>query len=367
MLRALVGSRGFVSIAGVLVLALVSVAGYFVVYDPTKPMRSYCAILPDAIGLYPNNHVTIRGIPVGTVSTIAPHANGVRVDFEVDARWMLQGKVSATTVSNTVVADRNLAVLTKAGTGDWDPGTCITDTLTPKSLTETVDALGRLSADLTGNSDPAELDRLKSGLASLDAATTGTGPEINALIRKLGSALDSPAAAIGHIGGLIDALDSLSGSTADGWQDIKLMLLRFAEALTIANKHLLADGGGIVDNLRIIIPWFNDITRMFGTTILTGLDATVPLVRLLGANVGGIQQIIGKVPAITSAFARAVDPQTGITTITYAPPTVALPSGDADRICAGVNELAPGRCASAADGLAHVQLAQLVLGMAGTR
>lgn len=367
MLRQLVASRGFVSVAGVIVLLLAGSTGYLVVYNPAAPKVSYCAIMPDAVGLYQGNHVTIRGIPVGAVTAITPRDTGVRVEFEIDAVRALHGKVSATTVSNTLVADRNLAVMTDDGAAPWNPGSCITDTLTPKSLSETVNALGKLSAEITGDNDPAELDRLSGGLATLEAATSGTGPRINELIRKLGTALSSPDAAIEHIGRLVDALDSLSGSADRGWQDIKLMLLRFAAALSFANDHLLVAGGEIVDDLEIVIPWFNDVTRMYGAAILDGLDSMVPLVRFLSANVAGLQQIIEKTPAIVAAFARAVDPHTGTTLLTYAPPSVALSAPDAERVCAGVNDIAPGRCTSATDGLVHLQLAQLVLGLAGSR
>lgn len=59
------------------------------------------------------------------------------------------------TVSENLIADRNLALIgaEPAGPG-WDPGTCITRSLTPKSLSETFDALAGLADKLNGAEIP---------------------------------------------------------------------------------------------------------------------------------------------------------------------------------------------------------------------
>ncbi|MBL3153080.1 MlaD family protein, partial [Klebsiella pneumoniae] len=85
---------------------------------------------------YEGNQVTMRGIVVGSVTSVRNQGSGVRVDFEVDADHPVYADASATTVSDTVVADRELAVLASGTTTEpWDSGACITRTLTPKSLT----------------------------------------------------------------------------------------------------------------------------------------------------------------------------------------------------------------------------------------
>lgn len=356
------------SIAGVIVTGAMLVVAYFIAFDPAKKTQSYCAILPDAIGLYPGNHVTMRGVAVGTVTDIEPQGETVRVDFKVDADRPVRGNMSATTVSDTIVADRNLAVLTDAkASTEWDPNVCTTHTLTPKSMTQTLNALGKLADELNGSNDPAEKARIVNGVSAFDNATSGTGPRINELIKKLGGALNSPDAAIGHIGALVDALSSLSASVSTGWGDIKDMLTRFAVVLQQVNGEVLAPVVGIVDDLRAIIPWLNDITTKFGGQILRVLDASVPLLHFVGANVGRLEEIIRMVPPVVGAFQHSADPGSGKLALTYAPPNVAIAQSNADQVCAAANAVAPGVCASASNGLANVQLVPLVLGMAGAR
>lgn len=355
------------TLAAVAVTAAILVVAYIIVFEPGKRTQSYCALMPDAIGLYTGNHVTIRGVAVGTVTRVEPMGETVRVDFKIDADHPLRGNISATTVSDTIVADRNLAVIGSDADTDWDPTVCITNTLTPKSMTQTFNALSNLADELNGGNDPEEIARIANGIDALDTATSGTGPRINELIQKLGRALNSPDAAIGHIGALVDALSSLSASISTGWGDIKDMLTRFAVVLQQVNGEVLAPVVGVVDSLRAIIPWFNDITTKFGGKILQILDASVPLLHFIGANVGTLEQIIKMIPPVVGAFQRSIDPRSGKPALSYAAPKVAIAQSNAEQVCVVVNLVSPGRCPSAANGLVEVPLVPLVLGMAGAR
>jgi phospholipid/cholesterol/gamma-HCH transport system substrate-binding protein len=361
-MKRILASRGFVSITGLAIVAALLTVGYLIAFDPAKRMQSYCAIMPDAIGLYVDNDVTMRGIAVGEVTRIEPQAPGVRVDFDVDAAYPLRSSVSATTVSHTLVADRNLAVLTGASGESWDPSTCITDTLTPKSMTQMLNALGKISDELTNSGAADQTERVREGIANLDAATSGAGPRLNELIVKLASALDSPDAAIGHIGDLVGALASLSASAAVHWPDIKSMLTRFAAALDVVNNELLLQAVALVDYLTIDLPMLNDITTMFGGPILQGLEATVPLIHFAAANVASLQQLVGMIPPLTQAFQRSRDPDSGQPSLTYMAPTE-LNQSIIEQICATADSIIAAHCASAS----HINLAELIMNMAAAR
>lgn len=367
MLNRILGSQAFMSIAGAAVIAALAVVGYVVIFDPLQKTESYCAIMPDSIGLYPGNQVTMRGLPVGSVSSVRNQGSTVRVDFEVDADYPVYADASATTVSDTVVADRDLAVLASGkDTNRWDSGQCITKTLTPKSLTETLTALAQLSDQLVGQ-DPSQPNVLADGLSSLNSATAGAGPQINELIRKLGSTLSSPEADIGHLAGIFDAFASVSKKVNQHWGDLQSMLTRLAPALDQASTELLSPGAELFDGLREVLPMLNDITTLFGDPIMRGLDASIPLVKLLRANVGSLRDIVLMTPMLATAFQTVAAPAGGAPGITYAPPKVAIPQQHADEVCAAMNVVAPGRCTGAANGMVDVQLIPLVLGLAGAQ
>ncbi|MFC9969061.1 MlaD family protein [Nocardia ignorata] len=362
MLKKLLGSQAFMSIAGVAVLVALVTGGYFIAFDPLKKTESYCALMPDAVGLYPGNHITMRGISVGEVTSVRNEGPKVRVDFEVDAEYPVYADASATTVAYSVAADRNLAVLASGKDTRKFEGGCITKTLTPKSITETLTALANLSEQLSGTNS-GQPTALVDGLGALDRATQGTGPTVNELITELGSAMNKPDADIGHLAGLFDAFASVSNRVAANWGDLQSMLTRLAPLLNMASDDLLGPATSLFDGLGELLPMLNDLTTILGDPLIGTLDGAVPLVKMLRANVGSLRDVVLKLPALTSAFQSAA----GGTAITYAPPKVALPTGEADQVCAALNAALPGQCPDPAAGLTDVNLVQVVLGMAGAR
>ncbi|WP_069159833.1 MlaD family protein [Nocardia altamirensis] len=363
MLRKFLASRGFVSILGGVLAAVVAAAAAFVLLEPTKKAIGYCAIMPDAIGLYTGNDVTMRGMKIGTVTGIRPEGLGVRVDFEVDAAHPLRGAASAATVSDTIVADRDLAVLGTKGGADWNSGVCVTKTATPKSLTRTFNALSKVADELQGGDDPAQRDRIKQAVTQFDKATAGNGPKFNDIIQQLAAALRQPDAAISNIGSLIDRLNELSASVANGWGNLRQMLDGFAPILQTVND-VWGQVVEIVNSIVTILPWFNDITTKYGGPLLRLLDDSVPYLHLLSANVGSVQQLIDMVPAIAELFRTVTDPATQRLAVSYAPPKVTLAQADANQVCAAINAIAPGRCPDPA-GMAKVDLVSFVLTMGG--
>ncbi|BDT99297.1 MlaD family protein [Nocardia sputorum] len=366
VVHTVLGSRATMSVAGALVLVAVAVLGYLVVADPLRRTVSYCALMPDSVGLYPGNHVTMRGIPVGTVTGVRPAGDKVRVDFAVDAEHPVLADASATTLSRNVTTDRDLAVLHSGTVLDrWDPGQCLTRTLTPKSLTETLHAVAELSEQLLGP-ETEQNDEIGRLVTQLNTATAGTGPQLNALIAKLGAALDHPDAAIGRLSGIIDSLAALADSVSTHWGTINSMVLGLESILRQVNNELFSETTVIIDRFRRVLPMLNDITTMFGDPIFLLLDASVPLIRFLGAHIATLRQIVEMIPVITGAFTAIIDPRTGAPGLTYAPPRVTVPTPEAEKICAAIAMVAPGRC-SAADGVATVDLVRLVLASAGAR
>ncbi|WP_194813535.1 MlaD family protein [Nocardia sp. XZ_19_385] len=359
MIKRILGAPGFVTVAGALALSIVTIIAYLIVFDPMKKTISYCAMMPDAVGLYPGNHVTMLGIPIGTVDTIRPEGAGVRVEFQLEAERALRGEVTATTVSDSLVADRNLAVLGDAMSADrWDPGTCITKTFTPKSISQTLQGFSQLADQLNGATRPGERTRIHDSVLAFEHATAGTGPALNKLIKDLGQALRAPDAAIGHIGSLLDSYSGLINSIAMNWDMITDVLARAGTGIAFINE-LWDTAVRLINSLLVILPWFNEMAREWGRPLLGALDGALPGLRLLAANVATLQQIVTMIPPIVDAFAQMLDPVTGKPRLTYAPPKVALPQEQADQICAAVNALVPGKCRTDAN------LVPLLLGSAG--
>ena len=177
--------------------------------------------------------------------------------------------------------------------------------------------------------------------------------------------MNKPDADIGHLAGLFDAFASVSNRVAANWGDLQSMLVRLAPLLEMSTDDLLNPAVGLFDGLGELLPMLNDLITIVGDPLLASLDGAVPLVKLLRANVGSLREVVLAMPALAGAFRTVSAP--GGTTLTYAPPKVALPAGETDAVCAAIEGVVPGGCPDPAKGLTDLNLVQVVLGMAGAR
>ncbi|MEE3849629.1 MlaD family protein [Gordonia sp. LSe1-13] len=325
-------SRRTVAVATVAVVGALAVSGYTFTLRPAD-MHSYCALMPDSIGLYEKNHVSVLGMPIGAVTSIRPEGTAVRIDFEIDADRRLPTDVGATTVARTLMADRELTLIGNEPAMDaptWDSQRCITKTATPKSISETLAAFSELSEELNG--DPRTQD-LSRALAEMEKGTSGTGDDINRIILGLGRALDSPDAAIGRLGNILTDVSDLSDSVAGGWADIKKLLTRFPATMVGVNQFIIGPSVETIARLRYVLPMFNDITTMFGGRIVHSLEANANLPQLINAQVGSLREAIGMIPVFDAAFRSVTDPDTGAAALTYAAPAAPVPSAVGAEIC----------------------------------
>lgn len=367
MLTRILASRGLLSFGSVLLMVAIAVLGYRLI-EPNPPMRTYCADMPDAIGLFQGSDVTIMGVRVGSVTSIENRGATARVTFTTPADRKLPPDVGATTLSDTLIADRRLALIGDEPSGaGWPPGQCITRTMTPKSLSETFTALAQLADGLNGTADPAHPDAVRDGVAAVNSMTTGTGEQINTIIHRLGAALDSPDAAIGNIAATIDALGSLLRSAAANWPEIRTAVTGLTQMLDDISNIAVPPVLTILDKLLDVLPALNSAAITLGGPLLRRLDAVTALPQLLSAGVSGLRDLLTMTPPLAAAFSTAIDPQTHTATIAYASPRVAIPQTEADLVCPALEALSPGACADRVNGLVNVPLAQLVLGTAGAR
>lgn len=300
-------------------------------YDAT---RTYCALLPDSIGLFPGSSVTIFGVPVGSVTRIAPDGPHALVEFEIPADRRLPADVGATTLSQTLIADRRLALVgaePAADTQGWDSSECITRTVTPRSMTATLTALANLADELNGDDDRKHA--IADGTAAFADATDGTGDDINRIVRELARALDSPDAAVGRLGTLIGVLSELSGRVVDHWPQMKLMLTRLPSTLVAVEALLISPAVDIVARLRDVLPQINDVTVRFGHDLIRNVEADQNLPRMISAGVLSLSEALELVPVYTGAFEQALDPATGHITLSYTVPPIDAPPEVATALC----------------------------------
>lgn len=367
MLKRALGSRGFMSALVVVTFLGAGVAGWQLA-RPAPEMRSYCAQMPDAVGLYEGSAVAIMGVPIGRVTEIAPDGATARVRFTVPADRKLPPDVGAVTVSDTIIADRKLTLIGAEPPGPgWDPSQCITKTLTPKSLSETLDALARLGQQLNGSGQPGQAGAVGAGLEALDRATAGSGDRINTLVLQLGRALSAPDAAIGHIGKLLDALTELTHRARGGWPTVQTTITGLTQTFVDINTLEFPEIVRVVASLADVLPQLNDVVMMFGSPALRAIDSIPNLPQSLAAGAGSLSDVIRMTPAIAAGFTESIDKATGWMTIGYAPPKLALPQSHTTEVCAAIELITGQRCRTSENGAVTIPSLPAILAAVSAR
>lgn len=367
MLRRIAGSRAMMSAAVILTLVVAGVVA-LKVSEPTPATRSYCADMPDTIGLFIGSSVTVLGVSVGKVTDIELNGTSARVRFTVRADRKLPVDVGAVTVSDTLVADRKLALIGAEPSGSgWKPSDCITKTITPKSMSETFNALAHVADQLNAADDPVQRNAFGDGLGALDRATSGSGEQINTLINQLSKALAAPDAAIGHLGQLLDAIAELAHRAHNGWGQVQQTVTGLPQSFNDINVIAFPPIIDLVGALSQLLPQLNDVLMMLGSPTLRALNSVPNFSRLLSAGVGSLTEIIAMVPTIATGFTTAVDPATGQPNIGYASPKLALAQLDTDRICAAVQTLTGQQCQTSDNGAVAVPALPFLLAAVSAR
>jgi phospholipid/cholesterol/gamma-HCH transport system substrate-binding protein len=220
-------------VMAVLAVVALAVAG-FVVLRPASDMKTVTAHFPRTISLFEGNEVRILGVPVGTVTSIVPEGNSVRVDMEYDAGYDVPADAKAVIVTPTLVADR-FVQLTPAYSGGpvMDDGAEITlaDTAVPVELDQVYAGLDSLSVALGPNGVNA--DGSLSELLSVSADTLdGQGTRVNQMIGDLARTVDTFNRGRGDLFGTVRGLQRFTTHLAANDRQVRDFISLLAEVST---------------------------------------------------------------------------------------------------------------------------------------
>jgi phospholipid/cholesterol/gamma-HCH transport system substrate-binding protein len=170
------------------VLILVAVAGLVTAYRQLTGPTRITAVFATTTGIYVGDDVRVAGVKVGTISSIAPQGETVRMDLDVDHGIRIPADARAIIVAQNLVADRfvQLAPAYATSVPVMTDGTTIPRdrTAVPVEWDQVKDQLTRLATDLgpqSGVSGSAVGRFVESGADALD----GNGHKLGATLREL--------------------------------------------------------------------------------------------------------------------------------------------------------------------------------------
>ncbi|WP_040766742.1 MlaD family protein [Tsukamurella sp. 1534] len=346
MLRKLLGSKWLISGLAIAMSVVVGIGAAWYARGGAERTVSYCALMPDAIGLFEGNPVMRRGVTIGKVTSIAAEGAKARVQLDVDADQRIPVKVGAVTVAKSLIASRQLALI-----GDDDggptlkPGACITDSKTPLSITKSLEGANRLTSEVTAGGGPEQTKQAQQALTALARETDGSGPKINGVLMQLSAVLDDPGPGMDDLARAFDALAPLTGGMTSNWGEIKGLFSRMPFYLTNVMTPLANTTYALGDALIPLGKSLFQLIGRYGETIFPVLDATVPITRLVAAGVRNYGDLLRLIPPLIEAFKIDYDQPNARLKIGYQPlPNTAFPAANPQLTCTNINRIAPGQC-----------------------
>ncbi|BDE14228.1 MULTISPECIES: virulence factor Mce family protein [Mycobacterium] len=180
-----------------LVVALALVAGFFGWHTYQKlTNNTVVAYLPAAIGLYSGDKVQIMGVRVGSIDSIEPDGDKMKVTFHYNNRYKVPANATAVVVNPTLVASRSIQL-----EPPYKGGPVMADNAV---------------IPLTRTQVPTEWDQLRESVANI--------------IDKLGPTPQQPRGPFGEL------IESFSNGLAGKGEQINTTLNSLAQALTALNE-----------------------------------------------------------------------------------------------------------------------------------
>jgi phospholipid/cholesterol/gamma-HCH transport system substrate-binding protein len=309
----------------------------------TKQAATYCAIMPDSVGLYVDNPVTQMGYEIGKVSSVTPSAQSVRVDFTVDEQRALPNDVKAVIRSTSILADRSLELVGNYDAGPkLSAGGCIPlgRSLTPKSLSQVIGA----STNFVNSISPEGSTNIAGVLQGADQALRNQGAGANELLTTTAAVLDSPDQAIGDLGSIATNLGQLTTTLADLEPTLKGV---FSDVdYTAPDVAATAwDASMAFEGIVPILTLAADLETQLGPQIQQLLDAVSVVIRKLTPRAPFYASILNSAPRYINGIANIVNNHE-FGTLRYRPPLYRLRTPDGVMQCNIMNASVPGSCAN---------------------
>jgi phospholipid/cholesterol/gamma-HCH transport system substrate-binding protein len=335
------------------------VAGYLLISDRSESVRTgYCAMLPDAIGLYPGNPVTQMGYQVGTIESIDPTDSAVRVEFDLVAGRAVPAGAKAVTRSKSVLADNSLELVGNYADGpELEPAECISrvNSYSRKSISEITGSAADLIDQLAPDGDTRNLEAAIGGAAM---SFGGTGDDLAELMSTASVAADNPEPDVANLGSIIVQMAPLTGDALVNWEEVASIMERVPHSAQVAGEVLWPAAQTMMGGLIPMFQAITDIQGRYGEQyIWPTTDVVADVIHIAALRVPDVKRALEGLPALASDVALIAS-RSGGHGLRVATPRVAVPvSSGFGPMCAQMNARRAGSCIR--DGARNVVRADL--------
>ncbi|HET9141610.1 MCE family protein [Actinophytocola sp.] len=295
-------------VAAVAVLA----AAAFVTLARTSRSQHFVAYFTAAVGIYAGSDVRVLGVAVGTVDSVTPQGEQVRVEMSVDRDVPLPADAGALVVTPSLVSDRyvQLAPVFTDGPRLADGAVIpVERTAVPVELDELFTSLDKLTVALGpdgANADGALDELLNSTATTLD----GNGKRLGDLVRELGKAAHTLTGSQDDLFATVDNLQKFTTMLAANDQQLRT----FDQLLATVSEFLAGERQDFAAALAELSTALGTVQRFVQDNrarIKSNVDKLAGTTRLLVEQRASLEEALARAPQALTDLLGSYDPAQG--------------------------------------------------------
>lgn len=302
-------SRARITVMAALLAAIALVSALLVTMGGSS--KQITAYFSEAIGVYAGSNVDILGVRVGTIDSVQPDGQQVKVTMTVDGNVPVPAKAGAVVVAGSVVADRYIQ-LTPAYTG----GAQLADnavipasrTATPVEVDQLYNSLNKLAYDLGpngANAHGALSDVLNTGAANL----SGNGKYLGNMITQLGAATRTLSGSRSDLFATVNNLQKFTTMLASNDGQVRLAQQQLSQVIGYLSS-VSPQLAGAMHTLSIALGQVNGFIRSNRALLKSNVSKLASITKILVDERASLTEAINVLPLAVDNVLGAYDPVT---------------------------------------------------------
>jgi phospholipid/cholesterol/gamma-HCH transport system substrate-binding protein len=292
------------------VLAVLVAAGVW--WLAPRPGRTITAYLNSAVGVFPDNEVLVLGVPVGRITTVAPHGRHVKVVMSIDRAVEVPAGASAVVLSPSLVAGRSIQ-LTPAYTGGPTMPDGAVIPLERTAVPLGVDDLTRAANDLAIMLGPRGVNRNGALSDALDVAAsnlTGNGQAVNDTIGNVAQLSETLAGSRKELFDTVTQLQSFVSTLAANDAQVRQFTSQLADVSNfLAGER--ADLGTVLRELSLALGEVAAFVQDNRAVLRSNVDRLTEVTAVLVRQREALGRILDTAPTALSNLNNAYNSSSG--------------------------------------------------------
>jgi virulence factor Mce-like protein len=275
-------------------------------------MKRVTAHFTEAVGIYPGSDVRVLGVKIGTIESVTPQGETVRVVMSYESKYKVPADASAVIVPPSVVSDRYVQLTPVYTGGPALPQTAdlpVSRTATPVELDQIYRSLNDLNVALGpegANRDGALSKLLTVGRQNLE----GQGGKINSTVTDVSKAVQTLSNGRKDLFGTLTNLQQFTTALAQSDAQVR----EFNSQLAAVSDQL--DGerdelGAALRSLSVALVQVASFVRSNRDEVVSNVEALTKITAILVKQKDSLEKILELAPLALSNLTLAYNPSSG--------------------------------------------------------